>query len=195
MACGGCSIDSVQHALDFAMVDPTIKRVLLDVSSPGGTVAGVAETAAAIHAASQTKKVYAATDSQMASAAYWLASQAGAGVFVTSTAMAGNIGVYSARLDRSVAMEKAGERVELFTSGKYKGAGALGAPLTDDQRAEVQALVDQLFGMFSKAVQSARAGVAKGSMQGQTFIGVNAVKAGLADGQISSVMALARRLS
>jgi ClpP class serine protease len=103
----------------------------LDIDSPGGTVAGTPELAAAVSALDQKKPVYAFSSGLMASAAYWIASQARA-IYATPSAQVGSIGVVQAVVDRSAAINAAGIKVEVFSVGKYKAMGAPGTPLTDD---------------------------------------------------------------
>jgi ClpP class serine protease len=43
--CGGCDLDRVSQMLDVAAADESVKRVLLDFRTPGGTVTGFPELA------------------------------------------------------------------------------------------------------------------------------------------------------
>src|SRR5436190_1297010 len=46
--CGGVDLNAVMKQVKEAAANPAIENVLFDISSPGGTVTGVAETAALI---------------------------------------------------------------------------------------------------------------------------------------------------
>jgi ClpP class serine protease len=88
----------------------------------------------------------------MASAAYWIGVTADA-IFAEPSAEIGSIGVYSAFLDESRAFEMEGLKTELFKTGKYKGMGMPGLPLTEDQRALIQAEVDRVNKQFARVEQ------------------------------------------
>ena len=59
----------VMAAVELAAEDDDVDTIILDIDSPGGTVAGVPELAETVEAvqSSGTKKIYAYADSQMAS--------------------------------------------------------------------------------------------------------------------------------
>ncbi|MDR1304263.1 MAG: S49 family peptidase [Verrucomicrobiales bacterium] len=187
MACGGCSLEAVRQSLDEAMADYRIRHIVLAFNSPGGSAGGVLELAG--YLASLAKHTVAFTDSQMASAAYWLAAGCNE-IFVTPTSDSGSIGVYIALLDRSVQLQMAGLKLELFKAGEYKALGLPGNPLNDSDRALLQARVDRLYCWFTGFVDTHRGqvperGLGTDTYQGQTFDGEDAVARGLADGTVS----------
>ncbi|MCF7675000.1 MAG: S49 family peptidase [Akkermansiaceae bacterium] len=100
-----------------------IKAVFLDIDSPGGTVAGTPELAAAVASLNERKPVYAFSSGLMCSAAYWIASQARA-IYATPSAQVGSIGVVQAVIDDSAALASEGIKVEVFSVGN----GAQGRP-------------------------------------------------------------------
>lgn len=66
-----------RFAVDAAALDPEIASVLLVIDTPGGSVDGIAEVAGtAIYAARQIKPVRAQVDGMMASAGFYVGSQA-----------------------------------------------------------------------------------------------------------------------
>lgn len=178
MYSGGCDLDFVSAALREAE-DPDVSRVILDIQSPGGTVTGVPECARAIGQLAEEKGVIAFSDSEMCSAAYWLASQCGQ-ILVTESVCVGSIGVYLALLDESRALENEGLKVNAIAAGKWKLAGAPFRPLGADERAMFQADVDRIAADFKSAVTSKRK-VADEFMEGQTFDGLAALRNGLVD--------------
>jgi signal peptide peptidase SppA len=177
--CGGCDVDIIGEALAAAVADPSITSVLLDFDSPGGTVTGVPELAAKIREAAGKKPVYAYTSGQCCSAAYWLAAAARK-VYCAPSSDLGSIGVYIALLDDSEWWQKQGYKLELIKAGEYKAMGISGQPLADAERALLQADVDQIYELFTSDIRLTRP-LTDEVMQGQTFLGINAVKAGLAD--------------
>ena len=73
---GATSSECIQGALMFALNDNSVKSIVLDIDSPGGSVLGGFECADAIHAAAQVKPVVAQVNGICASLAYLFASQA-----------------------------------------------------------------------------------------------------------------------
>jgi protease-4 len=183
LQCSGVvSIDIWERMLNPATEDEEIDSVLLVFDSPGGSVAGVPEAAAAVARAVEAKPVIAHADGQMCSAAYYIASQASQ-VYAMPSAHVGSIGVYLALLDQTRWQEMMGLRTELFKSGKHKGLGMPGTTLTEEQRAMLQARVDSMGAQFRAAVCSGRErAIETEAMQGQTFDVDGALAAGLIDG-------------
>lgn len=180
----GTSIETFRQAFRAAMRDASVKAIVLDIDSPGGSVYGVAEMAEEIAEASKTKRVVAVANSLAASAAYWLASSAGE-LVITPGGEAGSIGVIAAHVDISQAMDKLGIKMKLITAGKYKGEGSPYAPLDADARKNMQSAVDRYYSMFVRSVAAGRgvtaAAVREGFGQGRVLGAQAAVRAGLVD--------------
>lgn len=178
-AFGMVDVDEISDALDYVGESAEAEAVLLAFDSPGGSVTGIPELADKVAALNAKKPVVAYTDSMMASAAYWVGSQAYA-IYAAPSANIGSIGVYIPYLDATRMMEMQGLKVDLFTSGKYKGAGVGNTALTDDQKKMVQDRVNYLFSEFKAAVTEKR-DIEDEDMQGQTFFGTQAKANGLID--------------
>jgi signal peptide peptidase SppA len=176
---GATSLDEVRSTFERAAADPAVKSIVLNIDSPGGTVRGTPEAADAIFEASKIKPVHAHTSGTMASAAYWLGSQA-TSVSMTRSASVGSIGVMVPHIDQSKRAEMLGVKVELFTTGKFKAAGFPGTSLTESQRELIQERIDQVFGEFKSAVTRQGRKIPAEAMQGQTFYGPQAESLGLA---------------
>lgn len=191
---GSVDVDGVRAIVAAAIDDPTITAIVLDFDSPGGIVTGVPEAAAFIAEASKEKPIVAFTDSLMCSAAYWLASGAGA-ILATPSAEVGSVGVYLPVLDLSGYYASQGVAVDLIKSGDLKAAGYPGTKLTDVQRADLQAGVDDIHADFVAAVKAGRA-VDDKALRGQSMMGARALDAGLVDdlGELSDAVELARSL-
>jgi capsid assembly protease len=142
------SIDEFANAGD-------VSAIVLDIDSPGGTVAGVKELSSAINSAKQRKPVIAVANPEAASAAYWIGSQATEFVATTS-AEVGSIGVWTAHSDLSGMLEKAGIKITLVSAGRYKVEGHPYGPLDEDARAEMQRGVDVAYDDFLSAVANGR---------------------------------------
>lgn len=181
---GGASTESIGMVLDEFAADPSVDAIVLDVDSPGGTVYGVEELAMKIHAATKVKKVIAVANSLMASAAYWLGSQASE-LVVTPNGEVGSIGVYLMHRDRSAAMESRGEKVTFIQAGELKTAGHPYGPLDDTGRAVLQKGVDEYYDKFIRAVARGRntslTAVRSGFGKGDVVRAEEAIRENMAD--------------
>lgn len=175
--CGIRDLGDLANDFAAAEADTNVRAVLFVMDSPGGTVAGVPEMAATIK--SLSKPVVGFSDSLVASAMQWLGSACKA-CYGTESSQWGCIGVYQYWCDESRAFEKEGLKPEVFKTGKYKGMGLPGTSLTDEQRAFIQASVEEVSGWFKTAMRENR-GVSDDVMEGQCFYGEAALKAGLID--------------
>jgi len=196
--CGGCSIEALQAAIESAYNDPTIARVLFDISSPGGTACGTPETAGMVADLSRKKETFSASIDICGSAAQWVAAQCRTS-YGTTNGTYGSIGCFIAKLDLSKQREMEGENLQIIRGGKYKAMG-MDAPLTDDERALLQAIVDENTEAFRNDVRAGRERFAKKkvsdeTMQGQIFSGTQAIQNGLLDALVPSIISIVRSLS
>jgi signal peptide peptidase SppA len=180
----GTSTERFGAMFSQVMADDTVKAVVLDVDSPGGSVFGVPELADTIFKARGSKPIIAVANSLAASAAYWLASQADQ-IIVSPSSEVGSIGVYALHEDISKMAEDMGVKVTLISAGQYKTEGNEFEPLSDEARTAIQSRVDDYYGMFVKAVARGRGvsetAVRGGFGEGRVVGAVEAVKLGMAD--------------
>lgn len=181
----GTSVAAIRKHLRSALGDPTVHTVLFDVESPGGSVQGIDELAAEIHSARSRKRIVAHTDSLMASAAYWIASQANE-IYSTRSADVGSIGVYAVIDDYSKRYEQYGVKTHVVSSGGHKGAGVQGTEITSEHLAEFQESVNAINDIFVAAVAAGRQVDAKEVRaawnNGKTWLGDKAASMRLVDG-------------
>lgn len=199
MIFGGTSYTAIQAQVRAAVAAPDVGSIVLHIDSPGGSVAGLAETAAEILAARDNKKVIAVADTLCASAAYWLGSQASE-IVVTPSAEVGSIGVITAHEDISAMLEGMGVKVTTISAGKFKVEGSPFEPLGDEAKAALQKRVDEYYDMFARAVAKGRnatpEAVRSGFGEGRVVGAKEAVKLGMADrmatmGQVFAKLGLA----
>lgn len=179
----------------MAAADPSVREIILSIDSPGGTVAGTHAAAEAVRAAAQVKPVTAIAEGAVASAAYWIASQA-TSLTVDPTTAVGSIGVIGTHVDLTAAAEKAGVKVTYVRSVPGKALGQPYEPLSDSARADWQAEIDALHQQFVTAVETGRGTpLPEAAKTGGVLIGHDAVAAGLADhvGTLASVVTGALR--
>ncbi len=176
---GATDSEEIGSALQEASSRPDVKAVFLDIDSPGGTVLGTPELAAAVSSLNDHKPVYAFSSGLMCSAAYWIASQARA-IYATPSAQVGSIGVVQTVVDDTAALENRGLKVEVFSVGKYKAMGAPGTTLTDDQREWIRSRLGEIASDFHAAVLAKGRSIPPEAMEGQTFSGKQAQRLNLA---------------
>ncbi len=152
---GGYSTVDARRQLRAMAADERVGAILLHIDSPGGHVAGTKELADDVAAVDQTKPVHAYIEDAGASAAYWVASQART-IAANAMAMVGSLGTFTVLYDLSKAAEMEGVQVHVVSTGERKGAAAPGTPVTDEDVAEAQRLVDG-FDAFFRAARPRRA--------------------------------------
>lgn len=175
--------DDIRAVADQALADPAVKAILLDVDSPGGELAGVAELGAALLRARGTKPVWAVANEQAYSAGYWLASAAQQ-VWLPATAGLGSIGVIAVHLDRSGLEAAAGLKFTAIYSGARKNDFTPHEPLSREATAVLRAEVERAHGIFADAVSQHRSKLTRQAVldtEAGLFFGQAAVDAGLAD--------------
>lgn len=177
-------MDALRSRLKSAAANPEIGSILLMIDSPGGTVAGTPETAAAVRAAAAIKPVVALADSLAASAAYWIG--VGATEFVASpSAEVGSIGAVYAHQSYARMMERMGIETTVITSSPYKAEMSPFAPLSEEAKANMQASVDRTGAEFIAWVAAARnvseKKVAESFGQGRLVDAQQALAAGMID--------------
>lgn len=193
----GTSVEVIGAQLERALEDPLVKKIVLLIESPGGSVAGLLELAAAIREASTIKPVIAYIEDYGTSAAYWLASGAQA-IYANREAITASIGVYAVVVDSSRMAEDRGLKFHLLRSGPRKGMSQ-GVPITNEQLAGIQAEVDQFAVWFREDVLRGRADAknpptaeALASLEdGRSVMAAEALELGLIDGIATWKQALA----
>ena len=176
---GATDIEEIIEAANAAAICPEVQAVFLDIDSPGGSVSGTPELAQAVADLCKSKYTYAFSGGQMCSAAYWVASQCDA-IYVSPGARVGSIGVILPVVDSTEAYKQAGLRMEVFAAGKFKSTGFPGVALTEDQRALLQAEVEEIAEDFHVAVLARGRSIPAEAMEGQTFSARQAMRFNLA---------------
>lgn len=181
-ASGLISYTEIAAMLDSALADPQIAGILLDIDSPGGEASGSFELARRVREASAVKPVWAVANDSAYSAAYAIGSAANR-LIVSETGGVGSIGVIALHIDQSVKDANEGYRYTAVTAGTHKNDFSPHQPLTDEAKAELQAEVNRLYGLFVEHVGSMRTLATDDvrSTEAGLYFGANAIAAGLAD--------------
>jgi signal peptide peptidase SppA len=182
---GLVGVERLMQDFRAALADDSIGGILLDVDSPGGSVYSMMELSDEVYQARNRKPVFAVANSLAASGAYLIASSASE-FYVTPGGEVGSIGVVTAHLDMSQALEKAGVKTTLVSAGRYKLDGDPAQPLSADARRHVQARVDAYYGAFMRSVARNRAvdpaTVRNGMGQGRLLDAERAKRESMVDG-------------
>lgn len=190
---GETSYEGIKYQVAAAAADPRATAIIVDIESPGGEAVGAFEAADIVRQAAKIKPVVAVVNGMAASAAYALASAA-TRIITTPTGLSGSIGVVMLHADYSRQLEAKGITPTLIFAGAHKVDGNPFEPLPPGVREDLQAEVDQFYAMFVKSVAAGRKGLSPAAIratEARTFIGADAVKAGLADevGSFESALA------
>ena len=166
----------------LALERPDVERIVFEIDSPGGQVNGCEELATLIYEARGQKPMVSYVLGQASSAAYWIASAADR-IVSGRMSMLGSIGVIWTYLDWSKYDAELGiEEISIVSS---QSPNKDLDPKTEEGRALVQAMVDQLAGEFVADVARNRgvdeAKVISDFGRGWVLVGEKAVESGLAD--------------
>lgn len=175
------SPDGLAYRLDAAEGDDNVEGVILRVNSGGGTATAGEEMSKLV--ADFSKPIVVVSAATNASAAYEISSQADY-IFCAKTTSIGAIGVLLQVTDLSGLYDKLGIDVDTIVSTESKDAGSGNRPLTDEERAWYQSMVDEIDADFVQTVADGRGmtiGEVKALANGLPYTGAQAVENGLAD--------------
>lgn len=186
---GAASYDEIAANIDRA-VSERVRQINFDVSSPGGAIRGMHETAETIAGLKQKGiRTIAFSDTMAASAAYALICSCDE-IAMSPSATTASVGVITELVNFSEALKAAGITVHVFTSGRLKAAGHSKIPLTKDGREHIQGRVDEMGKEFRARVKKHRPDVHDSEMEGQSFDGKRAFSFGFIDTLTSDFSAI-----
>jgi protease-4 len=148
--------ETVVRELEEHAEDAGIRAVVVRIQSPGGVVAPTQEIHDAIlRVRSRGKPVVASMGAVAASGGYYLAVAADRIVANPGT-LTGSIGVLMQLADAEGLLRKVGVRLEVVKAGRHKDIGNPGRALAPEERAILQALLDDMYDQFVSAVARGR---------------------------------------
>jgi signal peptide peptidase SppA len=187
---GGTTFEQLTSQLRAAVADKTVKTIVLDVNSPGGSVAGSPEFAAEVMKARTKKPIIAQAQYTMGSAAYQL-SAAATEIVAAPSARVGSIGVFSMHNDLSAALEKLGVKRTYISAGVGKVDGNETGPPSDEYLARTKASVDAAYsGFVSSVVKGRGAGMTADRVKKEWQAHVYDAPEALAIGMIDTIATL-----
>ncbi len=147
----------IMTSIDDMMYDPQNKGLMLHVNTPGGSVYASDELYLKILEYKETgKPVYTYMASQATSGGYYIAAPSDK-IIANRNTWTGSIGVtIGTILDVSDLLNRVGVKATTITSGPNKAMGSNYEPMTPEQLAIFQSLVDEAYYQFVEIVADGR---------------------------------------
>ncbi|MFH1237216.1 MAG: signal peptide peptidase SppA [Candidatus Aenigmatarchaeota archaeon] len=189
--------DDALPLIQKAEEDASIKAVMFDIDSPGGSVVASREIAYAV--AEMKKPTLCWMGDVAASGAYWIASSCDY-IMADPLTLTGSVGVTASYLEFSKLFEKYGITYEQITSGESKDVGSPFRNMTTGERSKMEYIVNETFTYFITDVVSRR-NLTQPQIDtiktGDIFLGKDAIALGLIDatGTLSDAREKAKSLA
>ncbi len=193
-------VSRLHEALELAAQDRNVRALVLRIRSPGG---GVAASESVHHLVqmwrTQTNKPVIAYLQEVAASGGYYVAMATDHVVAHPTSIAGSIGVVMPGINLAGLMDRFGVEDQSLTSGAFKDAGSLLRPMREEERVQLQSVIDDLYARFIDVVDKGRPELDRGSVErladGRVFTARQALEAGLVDeiGYIEDAVAVAER--
>ncbi|MDD5351248.1 MAG: signal peptide peptidase SppA [Chthoniobacteraceae bacterium] len=178
-------VEDIKLQLRQAEEDKLVKAVVLAIDSPGGEVTASDILYNAVRRVRATKPVVVSMGSMATSGGYYIAC-GGKYLMANPTTFTGSIGVIIQSLRYNDLLNKIGVAPVTFKSGAFKDMLSGTREMTEEEKAYIQKLVMQTYGVFVGVVarerhipeETLRAGIA----DGRVVSGTDALDAKLIDG-------------
>jgi len=170
-------VQFIQEAED----NPSVKAIVLEINSPGGSAVASDEIATSVKKSS--KPVIALIREVGASGGYWIAS-ATDHIVANKMSITGSIGVVSSYLEFSELMDEYGITYQRMVAGKYKDIGTPLKQLDDNERVLLQGKLDKIHTFFIQEIAANRnlpESKVRELATGEFYLGIEALDAGLVD--------------
>lgn len=144
--------------ISYMKDDPFNRGLILSINTPGGEVYAIDELYFAIKSYEEEtgRPVYTYMENMCASGGYYTAA-ATEKIYANRNCWTGSIGVTIGTIyDISEFLEEHGIKTVTITSGDNKAMGSYVNPLTDEQKAIYQSLVDEAYEQFTGIVAEGR---------------------------------------
>ena len=191
----------IKEELTLAGEDEHIKALVLRINSPGGTVTASDVIHHEIMAFKEKRKipVVAVIMDLGASGGYYVALT-GDRIIAHPTSITGSVGVIMLRVSAEGLLQKIGVDAFAIKSGAKKDIGSPFRPMTEDERAIFQSMINGFFSRFLDVVAKGRslpADQLKAVADGRVLTGPQARQLGLVDqvGYLDDGIALAKKLA
>jgi protease-4 len=174
---------TVIKQLDRYRDDGSIKAIVLRINSPGGAVGPAQEILREVEKIRRKKKVVASLGTVAASGGYYIAS--GADLIMANRGTAtGSIGVIMQFTNVEGLTKKIGLDFFNLKAGRYKDVGSPFRPMSPEDKAYLQGLIDNIYQQFLNDVARNRKiplTTLKNLAEGKVYTGEEAKQIGLVD--------------
>ncbi len=185
MTVSGLIDDSTSYLkqLEHYAKNENIKALVIKIDSRGGTPASSQAVFQRIKMIAKSKPIVACVENICASGAYYIAAGSSA-IFANPSSAIGSIGVVTEIPNVKRLMDVCNVQCDFIQSGKYKTMGAMTRDTTDEEKAHLQALSDDVYDQFLSDIAQAR-GIEYATSDewadGKIFSGRQALSLGLVD--------------
>jgi protease-4 len=172
---------SIVHYIDQAESDGSVKAIVFDINSPGGSVVASEEIALAIRDAEKPTVCW--FNEIAASGGYYAASQCDH-IMADRGTITGSIGVISVFPEYTGLLEKLGLNVTIIKAGENKDFSSGMRPMTDEEIEMMDDVIQEIYDMFIEDVAKGRglsADYIREVAEGKVYSGPGAVEVKLAD--------------
>jgi len=171
------------EVIEEASRDASARAMLLVINSPGGSMAGGEALHGALKRFAEKKPIVALMGGTAASAGYMIAMPA-QHVVAREATVTGSIGVLLQSFDVSELLARLGVRPDILATGPFKAQPNPFQPLTDQGRAEMMRVLEDLHSQFIGIVAAGRRmdeARVRPLADGRVFTGRQALPLGLID--------------
>ena len=153
----GMILDSKEtiRQLRYFLKQDTVKAVVLRVDSPGGIVAPSQEIYAEVKKFATKKKIIVSMGSLAASGGYYISAPSTL-IYANPGTITASIGVILKLSNIESLMDKIGIKSYTLKTGKYKDSGSPVRQFSPEDRAMLQAVIDNTHEQFVRAVAEGR---------------------------------------
>ena len=189
----------VREELQKAEEDDAVKALIVRINSPGGTITASDLIYREIDGFKTRRKIpVVAVMMDVAASGGYYAALAADRIVALPTTVTGSIGVIMLTVNAQGLMEKIGVAPLAIKSGELKDAGSPFRPLTAQERAVFQSVIDQMYGRFVSLIAGSRKipeDRVRGFADGRIYTAEQAKALGLVDeiGYMEDVVAAARK--
>jgi protease-4 len=177
----GATPANVRNQIEKAEGDPSVKAILLEINSPGGTI--VASEAIA-EAVKEAKKPTVAWLGEIAASGGYYVASATDYIVADRGSMTGSIGVIFVFPQYDRLLDKIGVKMRVIKAGKYKDIGSPYRNMTPEEEDLVNEWVQSAYGDFIQTVADNRnlsEDYVRSVAEGALYTGSRAVELKLAD--------------
>ena len=189
----------VREELQKAEEDDAVKALIVRINSPGGTITASDLIYREIDSFKTRRKIpVVAVMMDVAASGGYYAALAADTIVALPTTVTGSIGVIMLTVNAQGLMEKIGVAPLAIKSGEMKDAGSPFRPLTAQERAVFQSVIDQMYGRFVTLIARSRKipeDRVRAFADGRIYTAEQAKALGLVDeiGYMDDVVAAARK--